>query len=253
MTHKKIQISIPKPCSEDWSKMTPTERGRFCAMCTKEVVDFTKMNTNETIYVLEKTPNLCGRFYAKQLDKDLISLDSAVSKRSGFHWLDKLVAASLVLFTVNSIKAQGASKINDSQVKEQVLETIHEDSNKIETPKNERVVIRGSITDIETLEPVAYAQIMAQNTEAGCLSDLNGKFELVLPASFQGDSLILLIKFVGYLEQRITIYRKDFSQELDVKLDAPSALAGEVVVIGGVRVSKWKRFWYRMKFWRRRK
>ncbi|EDM43528.1 hypothetical protein SCB49_00725 [unidentified eubacterium SCB49] len=39
---KAIKISIPEPCHEDWNKMTTTERGAFCKVCTKEVIDFTK-------------------------------------------------------------------------------------------------------------------------------------------------------------------------------------------------------------------
>lgn len=37
-------ISIPKPCHEDWSKMTPSEKGRFCQSCSKSVIDFTQMS-----------------------------------------------------------------------------------------------------------------------------------------------------------------------------------------------------------------
>ena len=42
---KPIAITIPKPCHEDWTSMTPTEQGKHCAVCSKEVIDFTAHTT----------------------------------------------------------------------------------------------------------------------------------------------------------------------------------------------------------------
>ena len=38
---KSITISIPEPCHEDWARMTATEKGKFCSVCTNEVFEFT--------------------------------------------------------------------------------------------------------------------------------------------------------------------------------------------------------------------
>jgi len=40
MRTKRFTISIPEPCTENWNEMTPTERGKFCAHCQKDVIDF---------------------------------------------------------------------------------------------------------------------------------------------------------------------------------------------------------------------
>ncbi|WP_298894059.1 energy transducer TonB [uncultured Psychroserpens sp.] len=63
-------ISIPKPCHENWSEMTPNEKGRFCQSCSKTVVDFTKMNTNEvqTFIHHNKDQRICGHIKQNQLD-----------------------------------------------------------------------------------------------------------------------------------------------------------------------------------------
>ena len=253
MPSKKIQISIPKPCSEDWSNMTPTERGRFCAMCSKEVVDFTGMSKNETVDFIEKTPNLCGRFYINQLNNELNPNKVFVSEIKGFGWLDKLVAASLVLFTFNSLKAQSSANHSHTHAGINCAESKIDDSSKIEIPKSERLVIRGSVVDIQTQEPISYAMVIAQNTTAQCSADMNGHFELVLPESFEGDSLILLIKFVGYLEQEITVFRNDFSIELEVKLTELYPNVEPQVIGLVIQINPWKRFWWRMRFWKRRR
>ena len=51
---KTIAISIPKPCHEDWNKMTPDAKGAFCASCQKSVYDFSNKTDQEIISVFEK-------------------------------------------------------------------------------------------------------------------------------------------------------------------------------------------------------
>ena len=69
LTKMNTQFSIPKPCHEDWNAMTPTEQGRFCSQCSKNVTDFTQMSDKEiTIYFRQNSSsNICGRFRKDQL------------------------------------------------------------------------------------------------------------------------------------------------------------------------------------------
>jgi hypothetical protein len=70
---KKIHLSIPNPCHEDWGKMTRAEKGRFCNSCKKTVIDFTAMSDRELVAFFKKpTTNLCGRFNQEQLSHDMI-------------------------------------------------------------------------------------------------------------------------------------------------------------------------------------
>ena len=70
---KKIQISIPTPCHQSWAEMTPTEKGKFCAMCQKNVVDFTNMSDAEVVtYLSAAKGNVCGRYQVSQLDRELV-------------------------------------------------------------------------------------------------------------------------------------------------------------------------------------
>jgi hypothetical protein len=39
-----LHLPIADPCHEDWDAMDPTERGRFCQKCTKEVHDLSSMD-----------------------------------------------------------------------------------------------------------------------------------------------------------------------------------------------------------------
>jgi Secretion system C-terminal sorting domain len=60
---------IPKPCHENWNKMTPEEKGRHCAVCSTVVVDFTKKTPAEVAEVVANAAGtVCGHFNINQLD-----------------------------------------------------------------------------------------------------------------------------------------------------------------------------------------
>ncbi|MEM6270124.1 MAG: T9SS type A sorting domain-containing protein [Bacteroidota bacterium] len=61
-------FTIAEPCHENWSAMTPTEKGRFCAVCAKCVVDLTDKQPNEIheIYAANGG-DVCGRMRASQI------------------------------------------------------------------------------------------------------------------------------------------------------------------------------------------
>ena len=62
-----LKITIPKPCHEDWNKMTENQEGRHCNSCMKTVIDFTRMNDDEVrnFLVSKKEEHVCGRFQNK--------------------------------------------------------------------------------------------------------------------------------------------------------------------------------------------
>src|SRR5687767_13225856 len=73
MNTQQFKIEIPKPCHEDWNKMTPDAKGAFCASCQKSVHDFTNKTDEEIARVFEenKGAKICGRFDASQVSKPL--------------------------------------------------------------------------------------------------------------------------------------------------------------------------------------
>ncbi|MDQ0592845.1 hypothetical protein QFZ37_001214 [Chryseobacterium ginsenosidimutans] len=62
-------LQVPNPCSENWELMSPQEKGRFCSVCSKCVIDFTQKHPQEIqqIFAERKDENICGRFYSDQL------------------------------------------------------------------------------------------------------------------------------------------------------------------------------------------
>jgi hypothetical protein len=72
MATKSIELSIPKPCHEKWDQMDHTEKGAFCKVCTKEVMDFTHKSDREIMEYFEKVQDkTCGRFRDDQLQQQI--------------------------------------------------------------------------------------------------------------------------------------------------------------------------------------
>lgn len=81
------KISVPEPCTEDFSKMTPNGNGSFCNSCEKTVVDFSKMNDTQVSQYITAHPDqkICGRFTTAQLNKPVgPSVNTTVSALQAF-------------------------------------------------------------------------------------------------------------------------------------------------------------------------
>ncbi|MDX2361672.1 MAG: hypothetical protein QNK23_12765 [Crocinitomicaceae bacterium] len=67
------KVRLKFNCDQDWDGMAPTDRGKFCEVCNKEVYDYTSFSLKE---ILEERSNnageLCGYFKAEQVDHRLI-------------------------------------------------------------------------------------------------------------------------------------------------------------------------------------
>jgi len=92
---KNIQISIPKPCHENWNEMTPKEQGRFCSSCQKTVVDFSVMSDRQIVEFFQKPAGAtCGRFHTDQLGREI-----AIPKKS-IPWAQYLFKATWPAFVL---------------------------------------------------------------------------------------------------------------------------------------------------------
>lgn len=95
-----LNISIPQPCHEDWNAMTPADKGAFCAVCSKVVVDFSVMNDDEVknYFLLNAGKRTCGRFRKSQLKGLNIVVDEQVIYTSMALW-KKFLAVVVICFS----------------------------------------------------------------------------------------------------------------------------------------------------------
>jgi hypothetical protein len=92
-----MEISIKKPCHENWDTMTPNEQGAFCGKCVKTVVDFSNRSIDEIkeFFTGKQNENVCGRFETTQLTS--LSFDAFFKEFKGFNFTKRF--AVILYFT----------------------------------------------------------------------------------------------------------------------------------------------------------
>ncbi|MEX1002965.1 MAG: T9SS type A sorting domain-containing protein [Crocinitomicaceae bacterium] len=104
-------ISIPEPCHEDFSAMTPTERGAFCQKCSIDTFDFRNLSSEQINQIVKekKGEHLCGRFYSHQLD-DLNAGFIAWKNQSKKTFQSKFLMACLIVFGLTLFSCETEDK-----------------------------------------------------------------------------------------------------------------------------------------------
>ena len=90
---RSITVHIQEPCQEDWSKMTPTQKGAFCSACNKEVIDFTYKTDHQIFEAINNQKDVCGRFFKHQTERPIVP-----SRTVSPYYSIKRFAASFISF-----------------------------------------------------------------------------------------------------------------------------------------------------------
>ena len=212
MNTKNYVLQIENPCTQDWTTMTATDKGKFCASCAKTVVDFTKLSDSAVLKIIKKTDGkICGRLRSEQLDRLL--LDDA----GGSAWASKFskFLASLFLFASATADAQSVplapthaeSKLNGTQKTPDTAQKIEASR---DSSKN---VIEGKIIGQRDGEVIIGAYIVIKRTgkkdKALVHSDMNGNFKLVIPDSFLEEKMNFEIGYIGYELEKFVVTKAE--------------------------------------------
>lgn len=126
-----MKIEINKPCHENWDAMTPNERGAFCAVCSKNVIDFSKQSLDEIKNFFSSFPKsnkVCGRFKESQLQE--LSCEHFVNQFLGWKLMNKMAVVFFLVFGLSLFGNAQTSPKNHTMVKGEVA-YIPKDSSKI--------------------------------------------------------------------------------------------------------------------------
>ncbi len=159
----RINISIPQPCHENWGTMTPEGKGRFCASCQKNVIDFTNASDREILTAFQKNENLCGRFLESQLNRDLIK-----PERKNPLWLATTSAMiSFIGFGTQEAIAQNKAKIEQTDKK--ILKNL-------DKPTSDNILVSGIVYD-ENNTPIPHLGLYVRGAKIGETNE-NGNFSI---------------------------------------------------------------------------
>jgi TonB-dependent SusC/RagA subfamily outer membrane receptor len=219
---QKLQLSIPEPCHENWQQMTPTQQGRFCNACAKEVIDFSAMTDIQVLnYFTTLThEKVCGRALPEQLDRT-ISRPAQPKKRIFWYW-NYFVMFLMFFAKGNSTKAQNCTKpaTELSPVKNV---DVRGDVVVVAGQIKKQHVVSGKVIDNKG-EPVPFASIINKEAKYGVATDGKGEFKINAASNS-----ILSISAAGYKTVEIEV---DTKTAINVVLEnfREFALGGVIVV-----------------------
>jgi hypothetical protein len=103
-----MDISIKKPCHENWNNMTPNEQGAFCGKCVKTVIDFSTRSIEEIkeFFAVKQEERICGRFEKTQLAT--LSFDHFFTEFKGFSFTKRLAVILYFTFGMALFNTAGA-------------------------------------------------------------------------------------------------------------------------------------------------
>ncbi len=220
-----LQISVPKPCHENWAAMTPVDKARFCASCQKKIRDFTRATDREILEALKTGGPACGRFRASQLNRDL-----AVPEEKSKLW--SAASAAVIAFLtlgMNEISAQ----THPSAEKQGDKTGYTDDKGDFTTPHRVTIgdtqedfrgairMIKGAVTDEEAF-PIPGATVKVMATGKNVQTDFDGLFSI---EAKPGDTLVFMM-----LGMQINKTKISEETELKIILQEDTAVVEDVVV-----------------------
>ncbi|SRX55650.1 carboxypeptidase-like regulatory domain-containing protein [Aequorivita sp. CIP111184] len=164
---KSIVIRIPEPCHEDWVKMTATEKGKFCNVCTKEVVDLTSKTDEELVKILTRNKNTCGKVKKSQLNREV-----KLERKNGQSFAPLAASMLLPLALFSNNPKNDSNSLSD---KPMVSMGIGRFSNSIDRMQ---IVTEGIVHD-ENGNPLRNVEIASNETKIREWTNKNGEYRII--------------------------------------------------------------------------
>lgn len=194
-------VGIQQACSEDWGKMTPTEKGAFCRQCAKQVHNFTDKSNSEIKRTLLdlKDESICMRMTIGQ-EMALNAEFEAWKKQHKSNFQHVFIAALIVVFGLALFSCEDEKdrqKISDTQV---ALARIIEEPKTKEIPEGKTIFVEPKIPVVEIVnaDPVWETVTIVQPEEG--IEDVE-IINLTEYSVMGGGSLS--IGYVTYLEETV--------------------------------------------------
>ncbi|MCC9165523.1 carboxypeptidase-like regulatory domain-containing protein [Pontibacter harenae] len=233
----KIRIKINKPCGESWSGMEPTQEGRYCSACSKEVVDFTDYTDKQLLeFMREYSGRLCGRLREDQLKQYPLQLSASPLKLSAVKAFFATAAALVVPAVATAVS---------TPTLQQPVNVLQKDSTSIvskdatHAAADSLVTIQGKVVHNATKEPLPGVSVTVKGTTKGALTDKDGYFWLSINKT---DNLTLDTSYIGFERTEVPI---DLNEQTVVNLgdillkEDSNVLSGEVVIVHSNPVNRY--------------
>ena len=194
-------LKINKACSEHWEQMTPSEKGKFCETCAKNVIDFTQLSQAEIAAKIKSTKGeICARVTKQQLAMPLIDLEAHTTYKLPY----SNIAASILVASTLAISTTSYAQNKKSPTEFVQTTSLSSKSNikRIASkPKaiasDNFVTFKGIVTAKEDGERIKNAKITLVTIHKmfTTLSLEDGTFALEIPVEFIDDDNVIRVEY----------------------------------------------------------
>lgn len=239
MKRSNYLLKIEDSCSESWAAMSPTDSGRFCTACAKNVTDFTNLSDDNILAIIKKSSgNLCGRMEENQMNRFLVNKTEPSNKARFFRFV-----AGLFLLSAAEGKAQEMIMREPMAMVKPPTEQEKFEKEIIDSPHYKlKIWVKGQVISAETKEPVAKAHVTFGRINRLALTDEDGYFNFLLPDSLAEKRTFLRVAHHQAGQTSVTTTADEFPQVIELVPFDPA----DVISAGGLTVVK-------RKWWQRRK
>lgn len=228
---KHIQLQIQEPCHENWNNMSPTEKGKFCGSCRKEVIDFTGVSDAElaNFFMKHKSTGICGRMQARQVNQP-IPIPSTGNKL--MRYMVGIGLPALLLSCNNEL--QGNVLVGEvDMITTSATDTIV--SGIITPPKTRKIT--GKVSDA-TGQGISQVMVRVKGTDYTALTDEKGIYTIHYAG--KNNKPVIEITEWGYMpfSKKISIgHKTDAVAKLGICLQ-PATENPETIVMGLILPAK---------------
>ena len=243
---KSKHLRLDNPCRENWDKMTPSEQGRFCDLCSKDVIDFTELSPLEIAETLKNTKGrICARIRENQLNMPLAILKEKpkyqipyANVATGLMLVSALTLGPETLANPIRIQTEFVPTAGAKAHKEDVVLT-----NQLEKrAEKKHTIFKGVVTTLYNDKPIAKAKVTFVTIKKvfTTLTAEDGTFSLEIPSELIDDANVIRVTYddVDFKKEDLGYYyykNEDYvlSKEA-LKKTFKVKTKREVMVLGGI-------------------
>jgi hypothetical protein len=194
-------LKTEKPCLENWENMKPNESGSFCDLCSKNVIDFTKLNSFEISKKIEnKNDTICARITQKQLNSPILNFE--IQKDYSLPYSN--IAASIIIASTMAVSQPILAKTLQTQT--EIVQTNNitlpisknnADSKSDLSKPSDFKIVKGKVNSVKTESPINNAKIIFVTIKKQFITYTleDGTFSIEIPSELIDDDNVIRVSY----------------------------------------------------------
>lgn len=222
----KNKLKIAEPCHENWNEMTAIDKGKHCAVCAKQVIDFTQNSREEIVNYLEQTKGqTCGRFKCGQID--IYGTEAKSASKPSVSFFKAIAASVLAAFGIgsNTIIAQSGEHFEMGDVVAEPIEII--------TSNTHNIALLGTIKSHGSIVENAKVSVYSNGKLLKSIrTKTDGRYSFQWDKGKLPSNLVTIKVFASGFENKLieNIELKKGENTIDISMENKHMLMGKVMV-----------------------